>query len=152
MQAEVDSRVKQFIELEDSSVIKDLRTLNSATGRAKFDCFWLECDTVLNEEIDTAVDDRRHNEITHLANALSVRDLFERVSQRVPEGTPLPSPEGLRLQFWPKTKHAKASLHYTGCLKVKFMIQQRQFRKQHPDQHYAAALFRYQREFALKFR
>ena len=33
-----------------------------------------------------------------------------------------------------------------------FMIQQRQSCKQHPDQHYAAALFRYQREFALKFR
>lgn len=32
------------------------------------------------------------------------------------------------------------------------MIQQRQFRKQHSDQHYSAALFRYQREFALKFR
>ena len=141
MQAEVDSRVKQFIELEDPSVITDLRTLNSTTERAKFDRFWQECDAVLNEEIDTAVDDRRHSEVTHLASALSVRDLFERVSQRVPEGMPLPSPEWLRLQFWPKTKHAKASLHYTGRLKVKFMIQQRQFRKQHPDQHYAAALF-----------
>lgn len=32
------------------------------------------------------------------------------------------------------------------------MIQQRQFRKQHPDQHYAAGVFRYQREFAHKFR
>ena len=32
------------------------------------------------------------------------------------------------------------------------MIQQCQFHKQHPDQPFAAALFRYQREFALKFR
>ena len=81
-----------------------------------------------------------------------MRDLFERVSLRIPEGTLVPSQEWLRLQFWPKTRHAKSSLHYTGRLKVKFMIQQRQFRKQHPDQYYAAALFRYQREFALKFR
>ena len=152
MQAEVDSRIKQFIELEDPFVIPDLRTLNSSTERSKFDHFWQVCDTVLNEEIDTAVDDRRHSEVAHLASALSVRDLFERVSRRIPDGAPVPSQEWLRLQFWPKTKHAKASLHYTGRLKVKFMIQQRQFRKQHPDQHYAAALFRYQREFALKFR
>ncbi len=32
------------------------------------------------------------------------------------------------------------------------MIQQRQFRKHHPDEHYAAAIFRYQREHALKYR
>ena len=41
--------------------------------------------------------------------------------------------EWLWLQFWPKSKHAKASLHYTSRLKVKFMIQQWQFHKQHPD-------------------
>ena len=32
------------------------------------------------------------------------------------------------------------------------MIQQRQFQKHHPDQHYAAAIFRYQREYACIFR
>ena len=32
------------------------------------------------------------------------------------------------------------------------MVQARQFRKSHPDSHYAAALFRYQREFAIKFK
>lgn len=108
-----------------------------------------KCDAVLNEEIDTLVDDSHHSGVTHLASALSLRDLFERVSQRLPEGMPLPSLECLRLQFWPKTKHAKASLHYTGHLKLKFMIQQ--FHKEHPDKHYAAALFQYQREFTLKF-
>jgi len=108
-------------------------------------------DAVLNEEIDTVVDDSRHSEVTHLASALSLRDIFETVSQRVPEGMPLPSLECLQLQFWPKTKHAKASLPYTGHLKLKFMIQQQQFRKEHPDKHYAAALFQYQREFSLKF-
>ena len=81
-------------------------------------------------------------------------DLYNAVIdlQKVADGTPVPSQEWLRLQFWPKTKHAKSSLHYMGRLKVKFIIQQRQFRKQHPDQHYAAAVFRYQCEFALKFR
>ena len=32
------------------------------------------------------------------------------------------------------------------------MVQARQFRKSHPDAHYASALFHYQREFAVKFK
>lgn len=88
MQADVDSRIKLFIDLEDPNIITDLRTLNSSSERTKYmyDQF-----RVLNEEVDTAVDDRRHSEITHLASALSVRDLFKRVSLRIPEGTLVPS-------------------------------------------------------------
>ena len=48
----------------------------------------------------------------------------------------------VRLQFWPKTPAARASVH---------LIQQRQFRRSHPDVHYAAAVFRYMREYALLF-
>lgn len=150
LQAEIDSRIKLFIDMEDPNVVCDLRALNSSSQRVKYDRFWEECDAVLNEEVGVAVDDRRHTEITHLATAISVRDLWERVRKRLPDGTNVPGQEWLRLQFWPKTKHAKASLHYTGKLKVRFMIQQRQFRKQH--QHYAAAVFRYQRECCLKYR
>ena len=57
-----------------------------------------------------------------------------------------------RLQFWPKSRHARSKIHYTGQLKIKYMIQARQFRKSHPDAHYASDLFRYQREFAVKFK
>lgn len=32
------------------------------------------------------------------------------------------------------------------------MVQARQFRKTHPDAHYAGALFRYQREVAVRFK
>ena len=141
--------VCQMIELDDPDIIPDLRTLNSSTTRAKFDNFWRECEAILNEEVGVAVDDRCHTEITHLASAISVRDLWERVKQRLPNNAPIPS---LRLQFWSKTEHAKKTLHYTGRLKIRFMIQQRQFRKHHPDQHYAAAILRYQREYACKFR
>ena len=38
--------------------------------------------------------------ITHLATALSIRDLHNQVSKRIPEGIPLPSKQWLRLQFW----------------------------------------------------
>ena len=151
-QAEIDDRIRQIIELEDPDIIADLRTLNSTTSQAKFDRFWSECEAVLNEEVGVAVDDRRHSEGTHLATAISIRDLWERVKQRLPADTAIPSQEWLRLHFWPKTVHAKKTLHYTGRLKIRFMIQQRQFRKQHPDQHYAAAVFRYEREYACMFR
>ena len=68
------------------------------------------------------------------------------------EGTPIPSVEWLRLQFWPKTPTAKTALHYTGRFKVRFRVQQRQWRKEHPDAHYAAGIFRYQREYAVKMK
>ena len=48
------------------------------------------------------------------------------------------SEEWLCLQFGPKTAHIK-SLLYTG--RLKFMIQQRQWWKDHPDAQYAAAIF-----------
>ena len=65
-----------------------------------------------------AVDDHRHLEVTHFATAISIRDLWERVKQRLPADIATPSQEWLRLQFWPKTVHAKKTLHYTGRLKI----------------------------------
>ena len=56
------------------------------------------------------------------------------------------------MQFWPKNLKTRAALHHTGRLKVRFMVQARQFRKSHEDEHYAAALFRYLREFAVQFK
>lgn len=35
---------------------------------------------------------------------------------------------------------------------MKYMVQARQFRKDHEDMHYAAAIFRYEREYAVKFK
>lgn len=111
--------------------------------------FWDEAKKYINEDLGVAVDDRRHGEVTHLAKAISVRDLREQVTVRCPHDTPIPSEEWLRLQFWPKTPKARVSLQYTGRLNVRFMIQKRQFRKSHEDEHYAAAVFRYLREYAI---
>jgi len=47
MQADVDSRIKLFIDLEDPTITTDLRTLNSSSERTKYDRFWEECDAVL---------------------------------------------------------------------------------------------------------
>ena len=150
-QADVDKRIKQIIDMEDPNVLPDLRELN--TGRsAKFNTFWEECAKFLNEDVGTAVDDRRHDQITHLARAISIRDLVEQVKARCANGTLIPSVEWTRLQFWPKTPAAKSSMHYTGQFRMKFMVQQRQWRHLHVDAHYAAAMFRYMREYALMLR
>ena len=103
----------------------------------------------MNEDVGAAVDDRRHGEITHLARVISVRDLAEQVIAHCPSGIKIRSVEWTRLQFWPKTPAGKSSLHYTGQFRMKFMVQKRQWRHSHVDAHYAAAIFRYMREYAL---
>lgn len=136
--------------MEDSDIFSDLRVLN---GRqyTQYDVFWEESQNLLSEEV-SAIDDRRHGHITHLSRAISVRDFVEQVCRRCPEGTPIPSVEWVRLQFWPKTPSMLKSLQYTGRFKMKFMVQQRQFRKEHIDSHYAAASYRYMREYAITVR
>ena len=87
-----------------------------------------------------------------MATAISVPDLISQVSRQCPEGTPIPNVSWVRLQFWPENRHLHSSCHYTSKLSIKYMVQTRQLRKSHEDSHYAAALFRYQRELAVKFR
>ena len=70
-----------------------------------------------------------------MASAVSVHDLWERAKQ-----------------FWPKNRHARVSLQYTSCLKVNYMIQRRQFQRDLCDSHYAAAVFKYMREYAVSIR
>ena len=45
-----------------------------------------------------------------------------------------------------------ATLINTGLPKVKMMVAARQFRKHHVDAHYVSAVYRYEKEFSLKFR
>ena len=137
--------------MEDVDIVMDMRALNGGHG-SQYDVFWNECDKFLNEELSTAVDDRRHGLITHLSRAISIRDFIEQVKQRCPENTLIPSNEWVRLQFWPKTPSLTQILHHTGCFKLKFMIQQRQWRHHHMDAHYASACFRYMREYSIVLR
>ena len=127
----IDERVRKIIHMEpeDPNTLVDLREVKSKETQTKFNVFWDEAQKFINEDLGVAVDDRRHGEVTHLARAISIRDLREQVSTRCPPGTLIPSDEWLRLQFWPKTKKASVSIHYTGRLNVRFMVQKRQFRK-----------------------
>ena len=148
---DIDERVRQAIELEDAEVVVDLRHHNKGQP-SKYDQFWEACERYIESSVEVAVDDRRHDRIAHLALALSVNDLLSEVSKVVGPNVLVPSAQWLRLQFWSKIPTAKTALQYTGRLKVKYMVQKRQLRKSHEDVHYASALFRYQKEMAIKYR
>ena len=150
-EAEIDSRVNLLFELEDPSLFYDLRH-HLAGRQAKFDTFWDEAKKFIQEDVGVAVDNRRHSTVVHVAKAVSVRDLREQVVSRCREGTLVSSDEWIRLQFAPASLSSHTALRYTGKLEVKRQVQQRQFRKSHPDSHYAACLYRYQREYAIKVR
>ena len=93
--------------------------------------YWGACQKFLQEGIGAAVDDIRHQTVTHMAVDVLATDLLEQVKRRCPDNTNIPSVSWLRLQFWPKTIHAKSKVHYTEKLNVKFMVHARQFRKDH---------------------
>ena len=153
----VVKRVYDFLQLKDPDLIFDLRVDNKGQPE-KYEQFLEEC----KSRVDTAPDDRRHDAVdstslnetvvvTHLATALNVRALHDQVKKRLPEGSPIPSIQWLRLQFWPQRSTAATSKYFTGKIKLTFMVQSRQFRCFHVDAHYASALFRYQKEFTIRF-
>ena len=117
-ESHVNERLKHVLELEDVDAVVDLRYHNKGQP-CKFDKFWEVCERYVHGNIETAVDDRRHSHIDHLAVALSVPDLMREVRERVEPGTPTPSVQWLRLQFWPITPSAKVAIQCTGRLKLK---------------------------------
>ena len=145
---ELDERLRQSLEMEDLDLIVDLRQLNKG-HRDTFVVFWEKMKIYLNES--SAVHERRHGEVTYMANAISVRDLVQEVAKMCP-GEPVPSEQWVRLQFCPKNPRSKTASQYKSQFNVKMMVQKRQFRHDHVDAHYCAALFRYMREFAILFR
>ena len=55
-------------------------------GERKLQCkvFWLKAKEFLEEDVGTAVDDRTHSTVIHVAKAISVRDLREKIVERCP--------------------------------------------------------------------
>ena len=146
---EMDNRVTEALAMQDPDFIVDLRHLNSNESD-RFTVFWEKCTQYLST--CTAVHERRHDTVTFMAKAISVRDLIQEVTKLCPEGTPIPSQAWVHLNFCPRNPHSLVAQRYTGRLQAKHMIQKRQFRKSHPDSHYCAAIFRYMRDYAIKFR
>ena len=148
-EAEIDTRLREALDMEDPDILIDLRHQNT-NGSDKYETFWQKCLTFLNE--CTAVHERRHGETVYMARALSVRDLVDQVSKMCPEGTPIPSNQWVRLQFCPKNPRTKAASQFRKRLPIKMVVQKRQFHQEHIDSHYCAAIYRYLREYAVMFR
>ena len=75
---EVDERVDIMIALGDPEFITDLRQLSDGQINQKFDTFWNYAQKYLENAVNEtvlAVDERRHDTIQHLAQAISIRDL-----------------------------------------------------------------------------
>ena len=143
--AEVDRRMQLYILGELPQISVDLRHMNS--GRPEvYDAFYNVAAGVLQDWM--AEDDRRHG-VAHLSQFISIRDLHKSIVSKCPPGTSIPSEEWLRLQFLPVDPNAASAVHYTGRLEVKFAVQSRVLRADHEDSHYAAAVFRYQRDMAV---
>ena len=64
----------------------------------------------IEEEVGTAVNDRRHSTVVHTAKAISVQNLREKVVARCPPNTAVPSDEWIRLQFSPSCKSSHMRL------------------------------------------
>lgn len=101
-QDEVDKRIGKLLDTEDPELIWDLQVQNTGLPES-YTVFLEECQRYLESSVETAVDERRHDPvadggevITHLARALSVRDLYDQVCKTCPEGTPFPSIQWLR--------------------------------------------------------
>jgi len=73
-QSELDKRVCAFFELEEPDLTYNLRQLYSSRA-SLYDTFWEKAKQFLEEDVGTAVDDRQHSQVVHLAKAVSVRDL-----------------------------------------------------------------------------
>ena len=74
----------------------------------------------------------------HMPLTISVHHLQELIKKRLEETFPvstpaIPSQEWICLQFSPSNPFTEKALRNTGCFSVKFGIQIRQLRKDHPD-------------------
>lgn len=99
--SDMDNRLEMMLDDPDVDIIVDRRELNA--GRPEqLTAFWTELDKVL-EEYGKAVDDRHHGlDVAHMPVAISVPDLIQQVSKRLPPGTDIPSESWVRYQFWPR--------------------------------------------------
>ena len=123
--------MNEFLSLEDPELIYDLR-INNKGRPEKYEQFLELCKSYINSTLDTASDERRHDRvtndnnettvITHLATALSVRELYDRVRESAPEDCPIPSIQWMSLQFWPRNTSAATSKYFTGKLTADYVF------------------------------
>ena len=149
--ADIEDRISKFLESDDQEIVLDLRKLNGNPGSTKLDAFWAALQKYFNEQV-LAVQERRHGEHLYLPFAISVEDLRQTIADRLPSGTPIPSNEWIRLQFWPTNPTSRRAMQHTGRFNVKFAIQSRQIRGSHEDCHFAQYQLLLLKQFAVQWR
>ena len=127
-ESEIDKRFAHAMLCEDPAIIVDLRHLPPQNKRDSFQEFFAETERYLSDDVGVAVQERRHGQELYLAKAVSLKDLHQRVKERVPEGTNIPSVKWLRYQFQPINPRANTAKYYTGLMNIKMMVQKRQVR------------------------
>ena len=145
---------RALVHLDDPDIILDMRQLNGNPQSTKFDPFWNELQLYL-DEINLAVDERRHGDVLHLPVAISLRHLQElihdRLQKKYPESCPpTPSLEWIRLQFWPSNQYNISALKCSGRFKIKYGVQVRQLHRGHQDSHYVSVLLQYVKAFSVQ--
>lgn len=70
---ELDERLREALEMEDTDIIVDLRE-NNGSQSDEYKVFWECLQSFLRDS--TAVHERRHGIVTYMAKAISVRDLI----------------------------------------------------------------------------
>ena len=137
--------------------MKDLWVINAC--KSKFDVFWDICSKVLEEL--TAVNDHRHcpgseetgEVVVNMAVTISAPTIYQKCETEALKGLSeeaIPLLSWFKFQFWPKDSRTHAVLNYTGCFKIKYMMQKHMICKQHSDEHYCACIYKYLRSMAVE--
>ena len=111
-------RIRAIMEGE-TGLIADMRHLNPGRPSNKYDVFFTHMKSVVEEV--TAADERRHN-VAHMSEFLSIRDLIDRVAEKRPPDTAIPSKSLVRLQFAPTNPYAKTAHAFTSQFEVQHKI------------------------------
>lgn len=150
--AKSDEQAAEFLlGSDDPDVVLDYRSANGGSGETHFEEFFAEVERYFDEQL-MPVHERRETSQLYLPLAISVADLRREVSKRLPEGTPVPSTEMLRLQFHPLNQHVRTAERLTGRFNVKFRVQSRLARLHHPDARYVSTQYQYLKDFAVRYR
>ena len=136
----IDNSLRNAVQGDDPHLVVDLRHINKGRPGDTFDLLFNKLKKCLEEH---AAADERMNNVEHTSNFLSVRDLIE--------GTPLLSESTVLFAFVPKNSYAD-SAKYTKEELIFNTRHTKQLRASLMDEHFCAALYRYMREYTIKFR
>lgn len=145
----LDTRARLALLGQDPDLVIDMRHLNKGRPNDTFNAFF----EALEKEVQSlmAADERRHN-VEHVSHFISVPDLINQVKTKIPEGSPLPSEATVLLSFVPKNSHHKVAKLYQSRIPLRMTVQTRQLRAEHMDDHFCSAMFRYMKEYSVKYR